>query len=143
MLKSASHSILGGLILKFFGNKKGILCSVDFKCCDLLLKLFSNSRSNSQNFWQAFKSNISTKFTRYSLHTKLPRAPHIYNFPSAPWILSVGLTTTQSISGKHNACIHNENSFSFEWLLYTADSSLRNFPIPFTELLIDILSMLI
>ena len=75
MLKSASHSILGGLILKIFGNKKGILCSVDFKCCDLLLKLFSNSRSNSQNFWQAFKSHISTKFTRYSLHTKLPRAP--------------------------------------------------------------------
>ena len=101
LMKSPSHSISEGLILKFLTIIE-VLYLMDLKCCDILLKLLPHSISVGlvhKNFpGKAFKSHTSTKFTRLSLHTKIiyryvsyMRGPHIYNLPWAPWTLLAGL----------------------------------------------------
>ena len=78
---SQTHSISEGLFLKFSAIRK-LLYSVDLKCCDVVLKLLSNSISEGLILkvfpGQASKSHISTKFTRWSLHTKITQICQLY-----------------------------------------------------------------
>ena len=90
------HGQSQSLILKIFGNIKKVLYQLDLECCDLPLKLLSNSTSVGlilKNFPTTYQQNSQHKVwtLRLPSYASYMQGPHIYSLSWAPWILSAGL----------------------------------------------------